>query len=196
MTRGVNLVPTARLEARQRRLAIRHAAIGCGAYALALCLGWAALHLAWGGAGGVLDEQIRRHERQIQEARAAAAELEPRLAEARTTLAASRSVSGQPDWSIVLDLLANQLGPDVALSSVVLLPREEGRPGVTGYELRLAGLGRSIPSVSGFVMRLEQTGLFDRLMIRDTEKRTVRDGSAVAFRAEATLGFAAQEGSP
>jgi hypothetical protein len=56
-----------------------------------------------------------------------------------------------------------------------------------GFVLNIAGLARSQLAVSQFILRLEQTGLFDRVSLIDTARETFLGGPATGFKLECSL---------
>ncbi|MEX0745547.1 MAG: PilN domain-containing protein [Phycisphaeraceae bacterium] len=193
---AVNLIPDARRDARRSRRHARRWSVAGVIYALALVGIWLIAQSIFGGADRALAEQLNDIDKQRASAAEQIRKLEPRLAEAQTTLAASRSVGSQPDWSLLLNLLAQQLGEEVLLTSCRLEPASatgpvaarpaDGQP-QQHYRVRLAGLGLSQRDVSDYLLRLEKTGLFSRVTLIDTRKEPFRDTLAVGFRMECEL---------
>ena len=105
----------------------------------------------------------------------------------------------QPDWSLLLALLSRTLGDQAVLRSVGLeyAPEafEETAPSAPEapnepppVTLELSGLGQTQYVVSRFVLRLEQTPLFESVRLIDTRREPFLAGHAVAFRIECVLG--------
>jgi hypothetical protein len=119
---GINLIPSYRIEARQRRRRVRAWVVASGCYgvvALAACL---TVITAWGNPDRAVTDELGRVTRQVGEATAQLATLGPELTEAKIQLDASRAVSVQPDWSLLLGLLGKLLGETVVLTNVQLTP--------------------------------------------------------------------------
>ncbi len=183
----INLIPEPRRQARQRRVRCRSwVAIGLGYSALvvALCLGQR-------GLGRGVDvraqaDELARHDAELIQIQASQSTLRPQLAEQGLVLAAGRSIADQPDWSLLLTFLADEvLGDQVVLSGCTLGPahataqaKELTDPSLT---LTLTGYTRTTPDVSRFVLRLERTGLFDRVTLTRTQREPYLDGQAIAF---------------
>ena len=211
MIRSVNLIPYARIEARRRRERGRRWVFACVGYCSALVLLWLVVNALWGMPDAATAQQVEDIKVQIEDTRAALDLLHPRLADAQTTLAASRTIGDQPDFSILLSLLANLLDEETVLSDVDITPydpaissmRDLHRVAATddnrtarAYWLRVEGLGRSQSAVSEYVLRLERCGLFKRVHLLDTHKKPFLRDDAVAFRVECLLGEPAPVDNP
>ena len=105
---GVNLLPTGRRDARVVRQCVRNWVIGCTVYGVGIVIFWAMVAHTQNSADDELSRQITTTQQQVSDAKAHLDQLQPRVATARTTLAATRSVGTQPDWSLLLGLLADQ----------------------------------------------------------------------------------------
>src|SRR4051812_37846292 len=124
---SVNLIPAPRLAAQKRRVHLRRCAAACCAWAVASALAAGAAHAMWRQAEdpqsderlSVVSDDIERTERAI-----AGAKL--KLAAAQSTLRANEAIANQPDWSILLALLARGVGDDVVLRSCHVRPAGAG----------------------------------------------------------------------
>ena len=201
MIRAVNLIPAQRLKARQRRRRVERWTAGTLSYGLALVGVSCVLHLMSVGGERAVATELEQTRAKFQAVNAAIEKIQPKLAEAQTTLVANRSIGGQPDWSILLALLAELLGDDAMLVSCELKPltddwsgdrseslREPAKATMAAqYLLRLAGLGQTQAAVSNYLLRLEQTGLFESVSLIETSTVPFHTGSAVAMRIECVL---------
>jgi Tfp pilus assembly protein PilN len=220
---GVNFIPRARRELAERRRRVRTWASGVAAYAL---LG--AVVLAASGTGAVVEDpsvaqKLAQLPGEIDASRRALTNLKAQLTEAQAKLDAARAVAEQPDWSVLLGLLAQSLGEEIVLTSCKLdadplagdRPLNGPRPGATPgsgagakppepppppslngarYTVLLSGLGRTQSSVSQFVLRLEELGLFERVTILKTNREMFGEHESIGFRLEATIA-GAREGT-
>ena len=117
------------------------------------------------------------------------------LVEAKAALEASQAVGRQPDWSVLLALLADSLGETVVLRRCKLTPMG-GRDGAGEViKLEVGGLAQSQQAVAQVILRLEQTPLFRSVKLIDTRREPFRDTHAVAFRAECILDSGREAGS-
>jgi hypothetical protein len=131
-------------------------------------------------------------------------------------------VAHQPDWSVLLGLLAQSLGEEIVLTSCKLesqpptpdapapMPRPGAaapapestaaaaalrEPGARRYTLQISGIGRTQSSVSQFVLRLERLGLFERVTILKTARELFGEHDSIGFRLEATMGSGSGAGT-
>jgi hypothetical protein len=120
---SVNLIPAPRLAARKRRVHLRRCAAACCGWAVASALAAGAAHAMWRPVDdpqsderlAVVSDDIERTERAI-------AGVKIRLAAAQSTLRANEAIASQPDWSILLAVLARGIGDDVVLRSCHVHP--------------------------------------------------------------------------
>jgi len=108
------------------------------------------------------------------------------LADANARLRATLVVTLEPDWSILMAVLADALGEDAALESFRLLPNEPGEEDAAtsrrpGYVVMLSGVSPSQEGVSSYVLRLESLELFDQVTLKEWYRRTLDDEEMVAF---------------
>ena len=196
MTRA-NLIPARRLEKRRRIRRAQAWAVALGAYG-ALLIGAYVACFAFGqdDSGAIFKDmsettaRFRASGEQIQELRTS-------VAEASQQLAAARLLAQNPDWSLLLAMVARSLSTEVVLERCSLAPVDVGAdvsPEPEGVEviyqrylLDLSGFGQSQTSVSQFVLRLENSGLFESVRLIKTQKREFMDGQAVSFRLECAL---------
>ena len=201
---AVTLLSSARRMARQRRQRTARWAGGMCIYAAALAGLWVAAHMMWSGVDRTLALDVAATRQRIAQAEQTLGELKPQLTEVQTTLAASHAVGHQPDWSLLLTLLADLLDERTVLRSCKLEPKGNAtrRPGAEDvlqrtdaqraahgpYDLHMEGYAQSQSAVSAYVLRLEATGLFQRVTLVDTRMEPFHDGRAVSFRIECQLG--------
>ncbi|MDH3583145.1 MAG: PilN domain-containing protein [Phycisphaerae bacterium] len=218
----VNFVPAYRVEARKCRQRLRYWLTAVVSYAVMLGAAAVACNLLWGQADRAAAQEMKKLESHISLSDGQVTATRPQLSEASMQLQASRAVSVQPDWSVLLALLGDVRGPEVVLNRCAVFPAGAGQNGGerrTGrskadrfrmlrggsganttstpkaaepaktdrvrpeaYMVEIGGLGRSQADVYQFVLRLEQTRLFSRVKLVDTNRYPVGDEEAVAFR--------------
>jgi Tfp pilus assembly protein PilN len=205
MMKTVNLIPAARRDAKRSRRRRTVCAAACCAYAMLLACGLAGTYVMLSGSGGgestqaslaATDAEIDRLEKQAGAARGD-------LSAANATIEANRTVAEQPDWSVLLALLANTTGEDVVLRSVLVAPPPNSpappppptTPGKSALAppqpevvLELSGIGQSQLAVSQHVLRLEQTGLFAKVTLLDTAREAFGTHTVIAFRLQCQFG--------
>lgn len=128
---SVNLIPRSRRLARRRRTHLRRCAAGCAAYALALGAACAAGWGAWDERDPALRTRLTEVTGQIDRIESRIATARAETATARAELFAARTVAEQPDWSLLMRLLADRTGEDVVLRGLKLRPSAgpgEGTP--------------------------------------------------------------------
>src|SRR5690606_16435822 len=163
--------PAYHLTARRRRRRAQRWAAGVVGYAASLLLIFASLRLISGGAQGAVADQLAAAETRITDTQAALDHIQPRLAAALASLEAGNSVGDQPDWSILLRVVADLLGDDAVLTRFTLEPvHPSSNAAATGrvarrYVVHVHGLGRSHEQVAAFVLAMEQLELFDAVKL-------------------------------
>jgi len=199
---GANLIPKARLARKKRNARLRlwggffcfyvlllaTAIISCGAL-------WATPEKM---AAKKLDAELRKTaviERSIEK-------LKSEAQKSRQDLEARQAIRDQPDWSILLALLSDQLGDEVVLNKCGLSPVQDESSGTLGsgrdnnrdvplsqqqYRLNMAGFGRTQIAVSQFVLSLEQLHLFRDVRLVKVSRQPFLDGQAIAFSIECSI---------
>ena len=199
-------MPAPRRMAKARSLRLRKWAVGCVAFAMVLLLACLGSYRVWGGDPTALDRQLDRTEIGIQNARLSVRTMRGELGAAQRRLVLNRAVGRQTDWSVMMALLARTLEDDIVLKRCRLelqafeqpKPDAPGRgrsgpmapspPAGTGlFVVRLSGLGRTQASVSQFLLRLEKTGLFDKVTLIKTGREPFLTEQAVAFELDCEI---------
>jgi len=192
-----NLIPARRREKQSRIRRIRTWATALGAYGVLLICAYAACFAFGQDDSGAIfkemgetTERFRASARQIHELRES-------VVESSQQLAAARVLAQNPDWSLLLAMVARNLTKDVVLDRCSLAPVDvdlEAGPPANGetviyqrYLLDLSGFGQSQTSVSQFVLRLEESRLFENVRLIKTQTRNFMDGQAVSFKLECAL---------
>lgn len=117
------------------------------------------------------------------------------LARVQREAYAARSLSEQPDLSLLLAMVSRTAGEQVVLDHCELqttsasgAKEAEGQAaGVSGAVLRLDGFGRTQAAVAGFVLQLETAGLFDRVTLLQSHSQPLFGNEAAAFRIECAM---------
>ena len=201
--KSVNLIPGPRRDAKRRRRQRNTCAAVCGAYAALLAGAVGVAHLTLSGTGRALDEQLADADADVRKLDASAGQARRELASARATVEANRTVAEQPDWSVLLALLAKTTSDDVILRGVTIGPpvMSASQAAATGPALKkgqpdavleVMGVGRTQLAVSRHVLRMEDTGLFSKVMLVDTGRESFMNETAIGFRLQCTFGEARQ----
>jgi hypothetical protein len=197
--KSVNLIPAPRRDAKRRRRHRNACLAVCGAYASLLAGAVGVAHVALTGTGRTLDQQLASAESEVQRIEQAAAHSRRELASARATIEANRTVAEQPDWSVLLALLAKTTSDDVILRGVTIGPPvmsaaqasatpRGAKAAAPDAVLEIMGVGRTQLAVSRHVLRMEQTGLFSKVTLVDTGRETFLRETAIGFRLQCTFG--------
>jgi Tfp pilus assembly protein PilN len=189
----INLIPERRRLARRRRGRCRvwaASALGYSVLVVAVCFMYRGL-----GAHAdtkALAEELAGLDAELIQIQAEQSAIKPELSEQKLILAAGRSITDQPDWSRLLAYLADEaLGDTIVLSGCSLSPAQ-GQGQAHGLQesplvVTLKGYAKTTPEVSQFMLRLEESGLFDRVSLKRTNREPYMDGQAIAFEASCLM---------
>ena len=183
----INLIPAPRREAKARRTRLVRWGIVLGLYAGALLGAHFVCGACWSGDSALLATETRASAARLREANRLMLSLHGDLAQTEEKLRSAQAVGRQPDWGVLLGLLARNVGDDVVLDFCRLRQGDLSRSkkaSAAGKRdqpllLDLGGLAMSQAIVSQFVLRLEKTGLFDQVRLINTTPRTfLKKGSS------------------
>jgi len=182
MGSGVNLIPAPLLAQRRRQRSVRRGVRVTAAYLtllLAATLGYLGVHAphaadadTGSARSSLASERVSLLQKQLKTTKR-------QLIETDRQLQGSRVLSERPDWSTLLRLVSLAAGPDVVLRDFTL--RTTGPTITAGADVAVAGLASDPWAVSRFVLRLEESGLFDRVTLESSRREPFRDRSATAF---------------
>ena len=186
---NVNLIPAPRRQARRRRVLIRRCAIGCAGYALLLAGVGAGALSAWGGGDPVASEQLGRLDQEIQRNEHLLADARGELSARESELAAESQIADQPNWSVLFSLLASKAQDQIILRSLQLKPAPDSGENSPPARLIVSagGVSRSPLAAQQYVLRLEKTGLFNRVTLVETHRESFLTSDAAAFQIECVL---------
>lgn len=190
---GINLIPERRRLARQRRARIRLWAGVALCYTVAVVLvsvGYLTMSSSYDLAA--LNDELVELDAELASIQQQQQALRPQLSEQRLILAAGRSITDQPDWSLLLNHLADHvLGDSIVLTGCTLLPDggavDVGDISGSPLALTLTGYAKTTPDVSRFVLRLEQMSLFDKVTLVSTQRESFLSSQAIAFEAKCMM---------
>ena len=149
----------------------------------------------WGGDQAAVAAQSERAARQVEEGQRIITKLQPELSEAQARLDMITAIDEQPDWSILLRLLAKESTDQIVLSQCRLDRQSDAKSAVVkaataqtaSHLVTVTGFGRSQAAVSHFVLRLEEAKIFDQVSLIKTSREPFATGDAFAFRIECSL---------
>lgn len=164
-------------------------------YSMLLTAGYGGWRMIWGNDGQDLTRQLAIAHGDLEVLNRSITRLRAVFSETQGMLRANQAVMGQPDWSLLLALVARLRGEEVilnrcALDAVQASPQTASAGGVEVPStplLQLQGYGKTQTAVSQFSLRLEQTGLFEAVTLLKTNRESLLSGEAIAFRMECRL---------
>lgn len=172
-------------------------ATALGAYGVLLICAYAACFAFGQDDSGAILKEMRETTERFRASAEQIHVLRDSVAESSQQLGAVRVLAQNPDWSLLLAMVARNLDKEVVLDRCSLAPVDNGveasHPAegeaviYQRYLLDLSGFGQSQSSVSQFVLRLEKSRLFESVRLIKTQTRNFMDGQAVSFRLECAL---------
>ncbi|MCP4379489.1 MAG: PilN domain-containing protein [bacterium] len=195
-----DLMPEPRRQAKACRARIHQWLVVGVAYVVMLVTICVVCHRTWGIGPDPLTKEISQTTDSIRKYGKTIVVLQKQLVSSRWKLDTFKGVGQQPDWSVVLTLLADGLGNEVVLSGCELdeirIPLDSDASGnqqptsgaledkkqKMAFVLSVSGFGRSQTAVSQFVLRMERSGLFDNVRLVSTVREPFLNAKAVAFR--------------
>ncbi len=199
-----NLIPARRRERRYRLRRARTWATALGAYAMLLVCAYVACFAFGQDDNGAIIKEMSETTARFHASGTQISELRESVAKSSQQLAAVRVLAQNPDWSLLLAMIARNLAEEVVLDRCSLAPVDAGidaNSPAAGeaviyqrYLLDLSGFGKSQASVSQFVLRLEKSHIFESVRLIKTQKRDFMNGQAVSFRLECELSGKGGEG--
>jgi hypothetical protein len=178
----INLIPASRLKARRGASRVRLWLAVIPACSALFAGAWVINWLGWSTDLGPLTAELEATKLRIKQSKTVLAGHGKELREAEAKLRANRAVGEQPDWSILLEVLAAKLGTDAGLKACILEPvAAAATPGAKSKEgsghgrpeelkLTLKGVADTQAAVSKFVLGLEATGAFDLVQLVETNR--------------------------
>lgn len=119
---SVNFIPARRTAAKQRRHRTTRWTVTVSAYAVLLVGVYACAYALWGGGYAAVADEERKTGLRAEHAKQAVNALQAELAAEEATLKANQALADQPDWSVLLVLVARDLGDEVVLDRCDLRP--------------------------------------------------------------------------
>jgi len=169
----------------------------CAAYMLAAAGVCGSIAATGGAALPSIRHDLEREERKSTGLREELSRTAARIGATNKRLETCRLVHQHPDWSGLFRLIARERGEEVVLEGCDLRPvapsgkatdAKADRPTIAAeYSLALTGLTRSQKSVSGYVLALEKTGLFESVQLVETRSRTEAQQQLVGFTVRCAL---------
>jgi hypothetical protein len=101
-------------------------------------------------------------------------------------LRANRAIGNQPNWSLLLALVADLRTDDITLHECALLSEHATGSGSEDtvdrtYRVHIGGFGVDQDAVTQFVVRMESVSLFERVKLVETRRETLFDQPRMRF---------------
>lgn len=202
----VNLIPPERLVQKHRKARLSRWAAICGAYLAILSFALSVAYFLCGGIPTSVADSLRSTTDKIKEYNQSMIDLRKDLATGRVRLQTVRAIQCQPDWSTLLRAISEAMDQDMVLDKcrlVTLDPNnrdlldrssDKAAPQYAGailgdrrYDLKISGFSLTQSSVSLFVLRLEQLGIFESVRLAKSRKQAFLGGLATAFSIECRI---------
>ena len=203
---SVNLISGKRLALRRRRLVNRRWGWVCAILIGVWVTAGLAIRSMWMPGSNVIEE-LAQSGSQIEQLAIDLTRQAAQLKQIRAELAAGRAITTRSDWSVVLAVVSRCAGDGLVLRKCQLSPvwdrnaspglrsvgnslhKDELEPVMASqWILQLAGVGKTLEDVSQFVLRLEQTNLFDRVQVVDSGQEVFLGEPATSFILVLNLG--------
>ena len=194
----INLIPEPRRLAQERRGRVQAWMATTGVMLAVVAAGCAWSLLSIVDSGSKERQELTELGGRIEQLEGEVKAKQVALSDASARLRATLVVTLEPDWSLLMAMLADELKDDAALESFRLVPveSEEGqevrRP---NYLVMLTGVARTQEGVSSYVLNLEELGLFDQVTLKESSRRKVKDEEVVVFNLQCEL-TPTREGAP
>lgn len=210
--KSVNLIPSRRRQAKARKTRTLQWVTALASYGLILLAGYLASIRYAAADRGPVAQEARQAAVQLEMSNRTVQALTQELGQAHQKLRTAQTVGQQPDWSRLLALLSQNLDDNLVLDLCrlqKLAPAEKAGPGKgpgssgsgpidpsrppsvwrtpANLLLELEGFAKAQSHVSEYILRLEKTGLFDKVKLVKTSRQDFLNGKAVAFRLECTI---------
>lgn len=198
MNLTINLLPAARARLASRRREIRLLAFAAAVYIAGAAIASVLVCARGATLADDPDRQIEETQTRLDRVARRTTEARARFTAASATLSKIEASTGYPDWSALLKVLGDRKPEEVILDGVEVAVQGRTsaptKPGAspaasrgTGYAVVITGIAPRTDQVSEFVLALESSGVFDRVVQREAKGRTVRGVNGVGFRVECQL---------
>ncbi len=196
-----NLIPAPRWRAKMRQKRIRKWIVVFGVYLIILLGAHVTVKRFFDPDNTTLAQEVRDEAARMSLLNARVMSLQGQVAQANSELLAARSVGKQPDWSILMWLMADTSGQDIVLNQCLLKKIEQEDSSAKNvrrsggdnakrtskrnrirYTVLVGGFANSHEAISKFVLKLEDTGLFEQIRLEGTNRREFHETQAVAFK--------------
>jgi hypothetical protein len=201
----VNLIPASRMAARRRAARVKAWSTVVPAVASMLMAGYGWLRAAWATDASSLSRDLSTADSSMQSINTEMTRLRGDIARTQMTIRANNAVGRQPDWGLLLLMIASKVRAGLVLTSCSLepatMPTEASAPAPAGgrpghFKLVLTGMGQDQRAVADFVASLDSRTpepLFEQVLLLESRRRPFSGREAMSFRIECALSDAAAE---
>jgi Tfp pilus assembly protein PilN len=193
-----DLIPKPIRNARRRAARVRRWVSICATYAGLLVCAYGAVAAAIDSDPSGLSERLAARIKENSGQQAQVKDATSQLQNFRRVLDANHAVGDQPDWSILLAMVARTTQGEVVLRGFQVGPRPAA-PGETKaaadgdadsgrFLLKIKAFAKTQDDVTAFVLRLEKEGLFENVSLLESKKEPFGSADAVGFKIECGLG--------
>jgi Tfp pilus assembly protein PilN len=196
-TTAINLVPESYRRRRLLRRATGRWLVGGTVYAMMIGLVWTTYALTGARAYRELVSEKTELAGREKDVKDSLNQARRQLADANQRRQISLQLRNRPDWSILLQVLSDQLGDDVTLRDVALTrptvakdnqPKELQFLGPDAAILTIRGIGTNQQAVSQFALRLQRQGLFNDVNMTRSGRETFGRLTGIGFELQCNLG--------
>lgn len=191
---STNLVPLARQLRQARSMRVRAWSVAVGAVLLACAATYVGCAVAMADSNVPAAGEFARAARDLSQFNGEAVRLRAEVARVEREVYAARTLSDQPDASLLLALISRTADEQIVLNRCELTESQAAvqsadveAAGIGGAVLRLDGFGKTQAAVAGFVLQLETAGLFDRVTLLQSHSQPLFGNEAAAFRIECLM---------
>lgn len=182
-----NLLPRALVVRQQARRCTRVWIMAAGVYTLAALGVCASISAVPSPARGNAAQRVAEVRSRIEASEKQTLAAKAASAKAARAIAARQAVGVHPDWSVLLSSLAALRGETIVLDEVEIRTESPTAGGARQATVRIGGIAPGAAEISGFVLKLEGLGVFDRVSQQEATARRIGSVEALAFRVECRI---------
>jgi len=169
---------------------------GVSMFGVVCALGWIVAGLILGGMDEPVRDELEKIKAELNQVEASKAAIDQRSSVVSRELGVAEDIAGQPDWSVLLDVLAAGLHKGSSLEQIeVGLDRGDSADGVPPsavaqgpYTVNLTGVAGEQREATQYALYLESSGMFDSVRLNATSPRPDIADRAVGFEIGCVIG--------
>ena len=191
----VNLIPLSRQHIAQKKIANLKWLKGTGVYCAAVLLATIGSRALSIDLGIVIAQKIEDTQSRIVKEKAKLSGITHNIQTAQISLFANQKLRDQPNWSVLLKLVASKMDKSIVLTRCDLIPIYNKSLPVQGqikepigYHFVIEGQGRSMININNFILRLEDENIFNQVVLDESYQQTFVKKSSNYFKLRCKLG--------